>query len=155
MKQELSFEETQQEYIDAAWSFAQSLLWPGEQFTDKEVRNVLADLQHYFLVASDLDEAFRSFCANVILALKNKNRCKILHPDLWLNPLDRKSLTAPNGKAVQMKTMLRKVPDFMVRAGIIAGHFLTYTRQPSAAVFMSCSRELEKIDAREWMGALV
>ena len=87
MNQELSFEETQQEYIDAAWSFAQSLLWPGEEFTDKEVRNVLADLQHYFLVAADLDEAFRGFCANVILALKNKNRCKILHPDLWLNPL--------------------------------------------------------------------
>ena len=140
-----------QTYIHAAWCFATSLLWPNNEHTDEEVREALSQLQQYFTTAPDKLEAFKTFCRKVIIAAKARKKCPILHPRLWLNPTCIQGLTALNSRANDLKAMKRKCPLFNELVSIIATHFLQYNQQPSAAIFLQCSEDLEALGLKDWM----
>jgi hypothetical protein len=140
-----------QNYIHAAWCFAASLLWPNNQHTDEEVREALADLQHYFNTSPDKLEAFKLFCSKVIVAVKGRRKCPILHPRLWLSPTNIEGLVNKAGRSNDLKAIKRKCPQFDAVVAIIATYFLKYNKEPGTTHFIKCSEDLAAIKQSDWM----
>jgi hypothetical protein len=140
-----------QTHVHAAWCFATSILWPNNDYSDEEVRESLACLQQYFKEATNLDEAFRTFCSRVVVAALLKKKCPILHPAIWLNPTCIQGLTARSARSRDLKSIMKNTPEFSEIIGIIATHFLQYNEEPEVSIIQSCKEALENIGYRKWM----
>ena len=140
------------EYVHAAWCLAVSILWPDRQFSDESTVKALSDLQSYFTMAPDLAEAFKSFLARVIVAKLNTDKCPILHPGFWLNPVNINGLTHSAKKSNAQQKLEKKDPVFDSSVGILAKHYVNYIKNPSVNIVLRCKEDLENLGGNKWMG---
>ncbi len=99
-----------------------------------------------------MEQAFKDFTIRVILAVMNQKKCPILHPLIWLNPVNIESLTHGSTNTKAFQKLARKEPNFKTAITSLAKHYSDYIKYPSAATIMQCKEELESIGEGKWMG---
>lgn len=136
---------------DAAWNFAYTILWYGQQFTNEEIERAKFYLHQYFKEAANKKKAFTAFCERIILTNKYisaQPQRYVPAPSVWLNRHYQHGFAGTKSWYQQVEAKRSKIPGYLKHISIMARHYYLYCFNQSASAFHSCRKKLLALNAK-------
>jgi hypothetical protein len=139
-----------EQYVLAAWNFAQTLLWKEQLFQKDEVERAQAHIQEYFECAKDRKAAFTAFCERVLLTSRylNANKSRYVpFPSIWFNRNYPHGFAGTKSWYQKVQLQRQDVPGYLQHLTTIADYYRQYAFRPSSAIFLKCRKKLIELKA--------
>jgi hypothetical protein len=136
---------------DAAWSFAYTFLWNGEQLPAEEIERAKIHLLNYFKENGNKKKAFIEFCERIVLAGKYiaaQPQQIVPTPSVWFNKHYQHGFTATKNWHTEVVSKRKEIPRYLKHISVVARHYYLYTLTQSAATYTSCHRKLLALNAK-------
>lgn len=136
---------------DAAWNFAYTILWNGQQFSPAEIEASKTQLFHYFKEAGNKRKAFIAFCERTILTDKYitaQPQRYVPEPSVWLNRNYPHGFAGTKSWYQQVEAKRKEIPGYLKHISVMASHYYRYSVKQSAGTFLSCRKKLLALNAQ-------
>jgi hypothetical protein len=137
-------------YVQAAWSFAYTILWQEQQFPKNEIDLARQHIQHYFECATNKKIAFTAFCERILLTNRflSADRSRFVPlPSIWLNRNYEHGFAGTRSWFQKIQLKRQDVPGYLQHISTIAEQYRQYALKPSAKVFNTCRKKLLELKA--------
>jgi hypothetical protein len=133
-------QDTRVNLVNGAWVFAQTLLWPNDNFNEAETELAKVEIEKIILHPSNLvsRDNFIQFCERVLLAyqyLQRKPARYVPHPLKWLSPFYEHGYAGTNDWYLDMMHERQYIVIHRFDIKIIAESFYKYLSAPSKTTF--------------------
>ncbi len=139
-----------EQYVLAAWNFAQTLLWKNELFQKDETEKAQAHIQDYFQCAKDRKNAFTAFCERVLLTSRyitsGKGRYVPL-PSIWFNRNYQHGFVGTRKWYNRIQVERQDIPGYLQHYTTVAEFYRQYAFKPSSMTFLKCRKRLIELKA--------
>ena len=135
---------------NGAWSFAHSILWKEQQFSNEELFYAKRLIRNYFDMANDHKKAFIAFCERVILTsryISSKNDWVLPVPSIWLNRNYEYGFAGTKNWLEKVNAKRKEVPGYLKHINTLAKYFYCYIKKPSEHTFNDCRDRLVEQNA--------
>jgi hypothetical protein len=130
---------------NGAWSFAHTVLWKEQVFTNDELYKAKQFIREYFELATDYRTAFIAFCERVILTSRyvsaDPNRF-VPSPSLWFNKNYEHGYIGTRNWLRRVKERRAQVPGYLKHLSTLAQFYYQYLQNPSETSFNQCREKL-------------
>lgn len=134
----------------AAWNFAHTILWSEQQFSKQDEERTLDLIYSYFEQAENKKRAFIVFCERIVITnnfITGKASRYIPMPTVWFNRQYEHGFAGTLDWYKQIQNKRIDIPQYLQHLTIIAEHYYSYIKKPSARIFKQCRRKLLELKA--------
>lgn len=130
---------------NGAWSFAHTVLWKDQQFSNEELFKAKQSIRDYFELAPDYKKAFIAFCERVILTSRyisaDPNRY-VPSPSVWFNRNYEHGFAGTRSWLKRVNEKRQQVSGYLKHLTTLAQHYYQYLQRPCEKSFNECREKL-------------
>jgi hypothetical protein len=138
--------------LDAAWKFAKTVLWNGQQFSEQEITLVKMKLLVNSLTAPNPENIFHEFCQRILLAkqiLVPASGGELPLPSTWFDKSTLNGYAATEGLMKELTVYRKSVPAAMPELNMMARAITEFAKEPTTEKFRQWKEQLQLAKALE------